>query len=775
MRRRKRAWISPPTKLVENDDYTQKTSIAKIHSDQQAHTKVEYYLTGPGADEPPVNLFVVDRGTGSVRITGVVDREQYPFFNLTGIAKYTNGTLAETGISLYVTILDINDNAPRFEPQSGEVFEGSRGGTFVMQIEGKDDDQPGTINSTISYSIISQEPEGLSHMFRIDEQTGKLYVKEPALDRERVELYRLVVQGADMAGAAGGLKGSGTVEIRVLDINDNVPTLEQCEYSASVDENVHNVVVSRIKARDRDLEHTDNWRAVFVIARGNEDNLFAIETDENTNEGVLKLIKPLDFEKVQNLELTLLIRNVAPFTKGEVVMTDVGVRVRITVNNVVEDPAFIPAVREITVSEDPKDQPKDGIIMVFTAVDPDTGKAAHVRYAKAFDPGNWFTVDKHTAEIKLNKKPDRESALVVNGRYVAKIVAISNERPSATATGTIIIRVADANDHCPTLTSTHSSLCADRKTVYITALDEDASPNAAPFTFTVIPEGSQGSWHVEVINETTAALHSQKNLWPGIYKLQVMLADAQGRSCPAHEEYTLHVCTCTSWEMCHADRRATSSLKLSAAAIGLLLLPAGLLLLVPLLLLFCQCGGANTIFPDQFTDLPFQATEHLMAYHTEGKGTDFMWESKMGTAAKRQQSPNAKVIKTDKVSTFYKESAESRSWKTWEMSNSGFRSHSHRAGAGRTPLFEHIALPEAFLKSYYAQVQYADPSMCPLVQRAAEAAPVKEGLLDFTFEGQGSSAGSLSCCSLRDPQDDLGFLDDLSTKFKTLAEVCSPA
>lgn len=58
-----------------------------------------------------------------------------------------------------------------------------------------------------------------------------------------------------------------------------------------MDENVHNVVVSRIKARDRDLEHTDNWRAVFVIARGNEDNLFAIETDENTNEGVLKLIK----------------------------------------------------------------------------------------------------------------------------------------------------------------------------------------------------------------------------------------------------------------------------------------------------------------------------------------------------------------------------------------------------------------------------------------------------------------------------------------------------
>lgn len=127
----------------------------------------------------------------------------------------------------------------------------------------------------------------------------------------------------DLGGAAGGLKGSGTVEIRVLDINDNIPTLEQSavgythtrthtlfhvaalglrrtkfvirpnflQYSSSVDENVHDVVVSRIKALDLDLEHTDNWRTIFEIAKGNEDNLFTIETDENTNEGILKLVK----------------------------------------------------------------------------------------------------------------------------------------------------------------------------------------------------------------------------------------------------------------------------------------------------------------------------------------------------------------------------------------------------------------------------------------------------------------------------------------------------
>lgn len=43
---------------------------------------------------------------------------------------------------------------------------------------------------------------------------------------------------------------------------------------------------------------------------------------------------------------------------------------------------------------------------------------------------------------------------------------------------------------------------------------------------------------------------------------------------------------------------------------------------LPLLLLFCQCGGANTIFPDQFTDLPFEAKERIISYHTEGNGKD---------------------------------------------------------------------------------------------------------------------------------------------------------
>lgn len=62
----------------------------QIRSDKDRQTKVEYYLTGPGANKPPINLFVVDHDTGFVRITGIVDRERYPFFNVSSSLYFPN-------------------------------------------------------------------------------------------------------------------------------------------------------------------------------------------------------------------------------------------------------------------------------------------------------------------------------------------------------------------------------------------------------------------------------------------------------------------------------------------------------------------------------------------------------------------------------------------------------------------------------------------------------------------------------------------------------------
>ena len=52
-------------------------------------------------------------------------------------------------------------------------------------------------------------------------------------------------------------------------------------------------------------------------------------------------------------------------------------------------------------------------------------KTLSFRYAKIYDPDNWVSIDGETAEIRLNKVPDRESKFIVNGSYVAKILCMT--------------------------------------------------------------------------------------------------------------------------------------------------------------------------------------------------------------------------------------------------------------------------------------------------------------------------------------------------------------
>lgn len=43
----------------------------------------------------------------------------------------------------------------------------------------------------------------------------------------------------------------------------------------------------------------------------------------------------------------------------------------------------------------------------------------------------------------------------------------------------------------------------------------------------------------------------------------------------------------------------------------------------------------------------------------------------------------------------------------------------------------------------------------------------------YRFEGTGSAAGSVGCCSDYGDNNDMGFLNSLGPKFKTLADVCT--
>ncbi|XP_041849024.1 desmoglein-2-like isoform X2 [Melanotaenia boesemani] len=789
LQRQKREWFLAPRRLKENQDYTTYDYIAKIRSDKENFTSIMYSITGPGVDEPPFGRFSVDQRTGYVKVHTILDREDIPVYQLKGIAKFFNGSSAENDTDLVIKVEDENDCKPVIKiAQVGFVNESSSTGTVVMKVTATDDDEENTLSSAISYRIESQS--NIAEMFYINPKTGEVIVQKNTLDREKQDIYKLKIIASDLDGRPGGNTGTGEIEIKILDINDNIPTLERESYEGSVEENMVNVEVLRIKAIDMDLIYTENWQAVYTIVSGNEGGHFTITTDSKTNEGIITINKALDYEEVKMLNLAVKVSNKAEYNFGSGVVVGTPSKsypIKINVINQKEGPRFQPSVKVVTVSEDHTSIFINKVITTYAAIDSDTLKTAtNVRYAKIDDKGNWLTIDEKTAEIKLNTLPDRESKFLINGTYYAKIICVTNEAPSKTATGTIAIQVEDFNDHCPELTSTTQSMCLEENAIYISAVDKDYFPNAAPLDFTVIQKGSEQKWTVEPFNETTVILRDQARLWPGIYKVALEIKDQQGKSCANVQIVDVTVCTCLqNTKTCVG--RSNKTAVFGAAGVLLLLLGLLLLLLVPLLLLFCLCGVA----PGDFKPIPFDTKQQLIAYHTEGQGEDkevpllqvpVMVES--GTLNTKDINNyggkgylgglvesggealggaiNMSTVTAENMHLYNQYGHFSRQ-EGMEFMDGGMMAGQDMGFSRYTGgAFSGMALSDHFLGEYFLTKS----------NNASQQSQEKDTLLVYDYEGQESLAGSVGCCSLLDNEDDLTFLNDLGPKFKTLAEIC---
>ncbi|XP_016051481.1 PREDICTED: desmoglein-3 [Miniopterus natalensis] len=808
-RRYKREWVKFARPCREEEDNSKRNPIATISSDFHVNQKITYRITGMGIDQPPVGIFVVNKQTGEINITKIVDREKTPYFHITCHALNALGKDVEKPLILTVKILDINDNPPVFSQSifMGEIEENSPSNSLVMILNATDADEPNHMNSKIAFKIISQEPAG-APMFLLSRNTGEIRTLTNSLDREQVSSYHLIVSGADQDGE--GLSSQCESSIKVKDVNDNFPVFKESQYSVSIKENTLNSELLRFQVIDLDEEFTDNWLAEYFFTSGNEGNWFEIQTDPRTNEGILKVVKPLDYEQLQNAQFSIAVKNKAEFHRSVISQYRVqSTQVTVQVINVQEGIAFRPASKTFTVQKGISSKKLLNYILgTYAAIDEDTGKvASNVRYVLGRNDGGFLIIDSKTAEIKFAKNIARDSTFIVNKTITAEVLAI-DENTGKTSTGTIYVEVPGFHENCPTIVLEKSVICSSLPSVVVSARAQDTDKYTGPYTFSLEtqPLKLPVVWRITTLNATSALLTTtQQHLPPGVYRISLLITDRQDRQCEAPESLDLEVCQCDNRDTCAAPVPGPRygdqpSGRLGPAAIGLILLGLLLLLLAPLLLLTCDCGagpiggGTNA----GFIPVPDGSEGTIHQWGIEGaqpedkeitnicvplitsNGADFMENSEVctNTCARGMVVEGASGMEmTTKLGAATGSGAAMGSGAAagfggttgigfCSAAQSGTMRTRHSTG-GTHKEYGEGAISMSFLESYFSQ----KASACAEEDDGQEA---NDCLLIYDNEGLGapsSPVGSLGCCSFIADELDESFLDSLGPKFKQLAEI----
>uniref|UniRef100_A0A8C3XQ10 Desmoglein 1 n=1 Tax=Chelydra serpentina TaxID=8475 RepID=A0A8C3XQ10_CHESE len=777
-RRQKREWIKFAAACREGEDNSRRNPIAKIRSDCEENQPIIYSISGIGIDQPPYGIFVVNSRTGEINITSIVDREITPEFIIRCFAKHAiTGIDLEPHLDLRVRVLDINDNAPMFSQATymGSIEESSMENTLVMKIIATDADEPNHLNSKIAYKIESQEPAGAS-MFILNKYTGEVHIAN-FLDREQHSSYSLVVKASDRDGAADGISSLCNCAIKVIDVNDNFPTLSQSSYSASIVENSLSSEVLRIQAMDADDEFSDNWIAEFFFISGNQDNCFEFVTDPVTNEGILRVVKPLNYEYMQSYPLSFGVRNKAAFHHSVASQYQVtGTPLIINVKNVMEPPSFIPSSMSFFM---PRGLSAAAmykyIIGVYTATDEETGKtASNVRYMMGRDPAACFKVKDRTGEITLNKIISRESSYVVNGLYRAELLAITGDVPAKTSTGTIVLVVDNSNYKCPTLSTEMRKVCMSSPTAIITAKDLDGGLYSPPFTFTIANQPARSSWSIRPIDGYSAELRTQ-NIEFLIYEISVYLMDNQGRRCERPQRIPLQACLCDSRLMCTsgatetiADETVTDGVTVDGPIVTI----GGMF---PILMAMSDCcgygarpvGGVGA----GFEPVPECTEGAIHSWGIEGAHPEDMVTATAGDFVDSSDIYTNTYGGGAVVTSGLEETKGLGTAVGYGTANSygaatAYGTMGKKESIGGTLRdYREGGVNMAFLDSYFSEkaFAYADED---------EGRPANDCLLIYDHEGIGTPVGSIGCCSFIGEDIDDTYLDTLGPKFKTLAEIC---
>ncbi|KAJ8410896.1 hypothetical protein AAFF_G00188530 [Aldrovandia affinis] len=459
--------------------------VRALDSDWGANGQVTYSLAPPPNVEMDrtTDTFTIDSNTGWVSTLKDLDHETYPSYSFAVVASDLGETVSlSSSTTVSVIVTDINDNPPNFveDYYRGAVRESDPPGEVVAVLNTRDDDSS-DVNRQVSYHITGGNPRGVFALGLVQGE-WKMYVKRP-LDREEQDLYLLNITASD-----GLFVTRAVVEVTVRDTNDNSPVCDQALYTASFPEDIPtNKVIVTVGATDADVGSSAAIQYT-LFGPGVED--FYLDADT----GELKTASVMDREKTPRYRLVVQATDGGGlFCRAEIALS------LLDVND--NPPAFSAAHYTASVYENTATK---ALLTRLQANDPDEGVNRKVVYSLVDSADGFFSIDKSSGIVVLEKLLDRELQPSYN------VTVQASDQGAAVKLSSLVnltITVLDVNDNPPVferrdyLATVPEDVALGMEVLRVYAASKDIGTNAEIY-YSIRSGNERGNFQIDLMMGT---------------------------------------------------------------------------------------------------------------------------------------------------------------------------------------------------------------------------------------------------------------------------------
>ncbi|XP_067948846.1 protocadherin Fat 4-like [Watersipora subatra] len=364
----------------------------------------------------------------------LVDKEQVSQYNLTFVARDEGAVRLSSTASVIVTVLDANDHHPQFSSPSysAVVSELDPVNSFVAAVTATDEDQDE--NGRVTYQISDGNNQ---QFFKIDGDSGLVTINR-RVDSDGLDNSKIVLNISASDHGSNVLKNETTLEIDIIDENDEIPEFSKPEYHVEVQENNEvDLVLLTIVATDRDkgANGSVKYRLGDEMTR-EYPGLFSI----GAINGELKLSTSLDRETQDGYAIT-----VVAYDLGSIISQSSQVTVYVNVTDSNDNsPVFYPSDYYAVI---PESAESGYLIVTLEAVDADLGEGGAVRYSipPEQSASGLFAVSSDGGVVSLTRSLPRSPRF-----YTIQVEA--RDGGGKLARATVNLKVANPEERSPEFT-----------------------------------------------------------------------------------------------------------------------------------------------------------------------------------------------------------------------------------------------------------------------------------------------------------------------------------